>query len=685
MLLLASCTSPPPPDPLVLAKAFTGEHIPGVLNVFGTEGRVIGEDRRPVLAYLPRVDLVTAGDATTIAGGLRQEFVLPPKFRDTPIRVSRRYRKKPSRDWLALPPLLARGGERLAVDFPLADATDPAAFVLFASAGLPRPELTQTFRDLVIGPGAVLIGAYGLDPETAALTTAPVDFRLTARGANVERVLLDVTVDPSAPTAETWTDYRIDLAELAGQTVEVEVKASVRSKDGVEPIAFPMWSVPRILAPKPPGSMLNVVLISIDTLRADFVGAYGHDRDTTPNLDRFAADGALFEHAVAPYPSTTASHMTMLTGLNPEVHGVYAPGGTISNAIRPLADQLTKRGYQTAAITEDGMIAAGAGFARGFADYREYKGLGHDGDKEQHRDGAFLRTDDADLADGLVDEVVDSGIDWLTRHRNQRFFLFLHTYQVHDPYTPPPAYDVFKTYVVDGEERTVDGNAPRAVRARLGYEGDLLYTDSQIARLLDTLDDLGEAERTLVVITADHGEALGEHGVVGHGWYVIEPVLHVPLLMRAPGLIPEGLRVAAPVSLVDVTPTVLELAGVLPTVPMQGMSLAPALTGKGTAVPADRVVYTERGVGEKAMVIARRGDLKWVVEPGKVTRWDLASDPGELQGVAESGGDGEGTRLADAYRAGNDAFRTRLGDARPTKADVDEATQQKLRALGYAE
>ncbi|MBY0274958.1 sulfatase [Candidatus Binatia bacterium] len=666
-VLAAACTSPPPPpppDPLVVEKPFTGERVPQSLDVRDATGRVVGEEARPVLAYLPRLDLPPVGAPSPVEGAVRQTFAVPPKFRGVPLRVKRRYRHEGDLHWKRLPPtLMPATGEQLAVDFPLDESIDRAGLEFLASVALIKPEIKQSFRNLHVPRGAVLIGGYGLDPESAALTRGPVGFRITARVEGAEFVLLDATVDPRAPDAESWTDYRIDLGKFEDRDIDVEMHAAVRGGAGTQNVAAPVWSVPRILAAKPADDRLNVVLISIDTLRADFVGVYGHDRPTTPILDQFAATGALFERTVTTYPSTTASHMSMLTGLYPAVHGVYAPGHRISPKILPLAEQLAKSGYQTAAITEDGMLAAGVGFPRGFADYREYK--------------------EEPGPDGYAGDVVQTAIDWLTRHHGQRFFLFLHTYQVHGPYTPPRAYDVFKTYTVDGVERSVGDDTPEDVRARLGYEGDLLYTDAQIGRLLATLDELGEAERTLVVVTADHGEALGEHGIMGHGWYVNEPVLHVPLMLRAPGRVRSGLRIAPPVSLVDVTPTILDLARVPPAGQMQGISLAPLLTGEGQAPPPDRVVHAEKAsrVG-KAVTVARRGDVKWVVKSDGVMRYDLASDPGEDRGIAE-GADGEGARLVAAYDAANAEFRARFGESGPDQAPVDDATKARLRALGY--
>jgi arylsulfatase A-like enzyme len=426
--------------------------------------------------------------------------------------------------------------------------------------------------------------------------------------------------------------------------------------------------VPRILEPRAADARPNVVLVSIDTLRADFVRAYGYEHEVTPNIDRLASEGALFERAFTTYPSTTAAHVSMLTGFFPAVHGVYAPGSRLARAFPTLAETLAAHGYQTAAITENAMLSSSTGVTRGFAYYRELKGVG-------------LETD------GRVKEVVDGALDWLGRHRGERFFLFLHTYQVHGPYTPPAGYDVFRTWLRDGREVEVDAATPEAVKARLGYAGDLLYTDAQLGRLLAGLEALGEAERTIVVVTADHGEALGEHGVIGHGWYLIEPVLHVPLVIRAPGRVPDGVRIPAPASLADVTPTILDLAGVpIPPV-LQGRSLVPLLDAPDDERFLARPVYTEKQAEDGRLSVAvRKGRFKWVdARPRDMTRYDLSADPGEGQGTSDPAALAEGIELVARYRAANDELREKLGAPQVESAPVDEATMQKLRALGYVD
>ena len=675
-LLAASCSSEPP-EPLVVTKAFTGEKVVASLRVVDGDGTVLGDDYRPFLQYVPERILRPQGPLASADGVLRQAFELRPKLRGAPLRVKRRWKAKGESTWRELPPVTARSATgQLVVDFPADGTPDPAAAEVHAMAALAPPaERTERFRDLEVVPGTVLVGGYGLYPETAAVTTGPVEFRLTVRGAGGEQPLLEAVRDPRATDAETWSDYRFDLTALAGQKVDVELRTRVQpATAGDTRVGFPVWSVPRMLAPRTqgesrderPDGTLNVVLISLDTLRADFVGAYGHDQPTTPNIDRFAREGTLFERAMTTYPSTTASHMSMLTGLLPQVHGVYGPGERIAPQVRTLAELLAAQGYQTGAVTEDAMINAHGGFLNGFGEYREYN-------------GEPTRT-------GYVEGVMTSGIEFVTRHRDQRFFLFLHTYQVHDPYTPPAEYDVFRTYVEDGTERTVGDDTPPLVRSRLGYEGDLLYTDEEVARFLAALDDLGLADRTLVIITADHGEALGEHGLVGHGWFMLEPVLHVPLIVRAPGRVPAGRRVGALASLADLPPTILELVGAPPGPPMQGASLVPLLDDPDDERFRDRTLYAEKR-GKDWILIARRGETKWEVRPSGVKRYDLASDPEEKSPAAADDDPAiGGAGFAERYRADNDAFRARLGSASaPASVPVDDSVRSKLRALGYTE
>jgi arylsulfatase A-like enzyme len=197
------------------------------------------------------------------------------------------------------------------------------------------------------------------------------------------------------------------------------------------------------------------------------------------------------------------------------MHGVIGPLDALPFDIPTLAELLAQHGWETGAVTEDGMLVAGAGFQRGFAYYRENK------------------AESIWEAKGQVDVTFRHGLEWLQEHRDEKFFLFLHTYQVHSPYLPPPEYDRFKTYRDGDREVPITPQTSGAIRGSHAYAGEVLYTDHEIGILLAGLRDLRLDERTLVVFTSDHGEEFGEHGWIGHDETVYDEVLHVPLLMRA--------------------------------------------------------------------------------------------------------------------------------------------------------
>ncbi|HEY8518228.1 MAG TPA: sulfatase [Candidatus Binatia bacterium] len=683
LAFVAACTSSPPqPEAPTYAVVSTlakpKETL--ALSVRSRSGEVLGREFRPTAEVAWSRPLTPKGPPSVVDGALERVYEVGPFLVDQTVMVSRTYEKK-GEATQSLPAVLATAkGRELVVRFDIpnfdGDAEDwkvhAVAFII------PPPERVTTTEPITVPPGAVLEGAYGLSPASAGASTSPVRLELVALTDAGSHVLLSKELAQDDERSFEWSDYRIDLEELAGQKVRFELRSEVAASDAEQAlrVGYPVWSVPVVLAPRAADDTRNVVLISLDTLRADFVGAYGQKRPTTPNLDRLAEEGALFENVYTTYPSTTASHMTMLTGVHPSVHGVYAFGSLLPSSYELLSTVLAARGYQTAAVTEDGMIHAFAGFVRGFRSYREY---------------LVANMDEY----GVAAEVIDSGIEWLRRHKDERFFLFLHTYQVHSPYAPPEGYDVFEADG-DGADELGGPFPPDIVRTRLAYAGDVLYTDAQVARLLAELDALGRRDDTVVIVTADHGEALGENGLLGHNWFATEPVLRIPLLIRAPGRVPAGARVSSLVSLVDLAPTVLDLAGVsqledpMPEEQrkmqsqMQGTNLVRLLDG---AELAERAVYVEhdRQDGRKE-VIVRQGTTKWIATDGRVlVRYDLESDPLERERREDPELLAPGQKLVDAYVAANDELRRQRGNPRPTAVETDDATMKKLRALGYVE
>lgn len=368
------------------------------------------------------------------------------------------------------------------------------------------PSLLKTIEtsEITIAAGTILEGGIGLDDKLPDDVVAPVLFEIEAQSTETGATssLYRRVVEPQE-RLNGWIDYRIDLDQLAGQTVRLEFSARLTG-DAVGKIAFPLWSRPLLLE-RTETVRPNFIVVSLDTLRADHVGAYGSPDAVTPVLDALAESSVVFEAATTTFPSTTASHTSLLTGLYPTVHNNLAPPQALERGVPTLPQILAAEGYTNAAVTENGMIVAHSGFLRGFDAYTEFKDAQAAG------------------ASGHVEKVLDVGLSWLRAHRDDRFFLFLHTYQVHAPYNPPESFDRFGSPESAGLERH-----------RAAYRGEVLYVDTQLQKLIDTLTELDLNERTVLVVTADHGEGFGESGVVGHGHHLTEELMRIPLIVRAP-------------------------------------------------------------------------------------------------------------------------------------------------------
>lgn len=335
------------------------------------------------------------------------------------------------------------------------------------------------------------------------------------------------------------------------------------------------------------------VLISLDTLRADRLGAYGYDKATSPFFDRLAAErGVLFERALAPYPSTLVSHMSMFTALYPPQHGVYPPSRVLPESIATLPQRFRAAGFRTQGHTEGGFVGRGYGFERGFEVYDD-TGYAADTDIERTfaRGVAFLRS-------------LEPG---------ERFFLFLHSYSIHDPYDPP---DPFVETFGDGSPGPDSGGerirafnhgetgieAEEVARFSRRYDASIRYVDGVLEKLVGELDALALLADTTLIVTSDHGEEFLEHGKLGHTQLFPE-VLAVPLLVVHPDLA-GGRRVADQVGLVDLAPTLLEVAGLTPLEGVAGRSFAPRLTvpdarpGELHYVEIDETPYLRGLIGE---------------------------------------------------------------------------------------
>ena len=379
----------------------------------------------------------------------------------------------------------------------------------------------------------------------------------------------------------------------------------------------------------------NLLLVTIDTLRADRVGTYGDRAARTPAMDSLAARGAVFERAYATAPITLTSHASIMTGRYPAGHGARHNGIRLDLQTPTLADRLSASGFATAAFVAAFPLDRRFGLIKGFQTYGDQLPRGADGRPANERPGRL---------------VVDEALAWLNRQSDQRFFLWVHLFEPHAPY----------------------GNAGdgRPVEAR--YSDEVAEADRQLARLLGGLGD--KAPSTLAVVTSDHGEAFGEHGEISHSIFVYDTTLRVPLIVAGPG-VRAGTRIKQPVSVIDIASTASNLLGV-GTFNSDGLDLSAALAG---TEPHSRTLYAESfaplfDFGWSPLKSVREGDWKYIDAP-KPELFHLASDASESTNRYQA-------ERARATGLAEQARRYAGAETALTQRKDPEAAA-RLQALGY--
>ena len=396
----------------------------------------------------------------------------------------------------------------------------------------------------------------------------------------------------------------------------------------------------------------SVLLITLDTTRADYLGAYGKGDIATPNLDALASEGVRFEHSVTSIPLTLPAHTSILTGSIPPQHGVRDNGGFfVPDDALTLAEVLSGRGFRTGAVVGAYVLNRIWGLHQGFETYDDEFGPADPRDRKdlhEQRDGA---------------EVAASAERWLDAHGRERFFLWLHFYDPHYPYEPPAEYAA----------RHPDDP----------YAGEIEYTDALVGRVLDTLRARGLYDSTLIVVTGDHGEGLGEHREPDHGIYLYDSTVRVPLIVRAPGNAYRG--VVEELSRdVDLAPTILDYLEIEPSSTFSGRSLLPLVAGH-PAPPDDETLaymesfYVRYHYGWKEPVAARSTRYKFVDLP-EPELYDLRADPGELHNVIDVQPEVAAGMKSwlDAQRAGSVT-----GTNVPEPQAIDPQALARLQSLGY--
>jgi arylsulfatase A-like enzyme len=555
-------------------------------------------------------------------------------------------------------------------------------------------------RNALRGAGATVFEvevdghALHLEFSTALLATADatggasfsVEHRAGAEGRWAEIFRSATTAGEAA-----WSDHRTALPSAALHRLRFSATTQPAEASGLEPV----WGSVSFRAPAGASQRRrpNVLLIVLDTLGAAFLGDWGGAPDASPHIDAFIDQGFAFRRAYAQYGNTLVSRASLFSALHPIRHRVYPglPG-------RPLAEslvaQFARAGYRTVAFTEGAFVSANFGFSVGFDAYDD----GSIGLAKQMAGGAARTFRRASR--------------WLAEAgARQRFFLFVHTYEVHSPYLPrDDASRRFAASLTPGDARLIPpdvqaegmlrhnrGGRPIPDRdlARLAalHAGEIHHVDRIVGAFLEQLEDLGLARDTLVILTADHGDQFGEHGKVGHGESLHDRVLHVPLAFRWPGELVRG-ESFAPVQLVDVMPTILDLAGIGAPADLDGRSLAATLRG-GSA--PQRPAYSEqRSARGECLQLALPQHCRldrfavqterWKLVTSERPAWtrldDLERDPLESRDVAAKHPDevARHLKLLDAHRA-----RAAPEPAHGEGIPVDPDTLRRLHELGYVD
>jgi len=433
-------------------------------------------------------------------------------------------------------------------------------------------------------------------------------------------------------------------------------------------------------------SRANVLLITIDTIRADHCSSYGYGRLTTPTLSRVAEAGVIFRNAYAPMATTGPSHATILTSLYPRSHGFVKNGLVLDQRIHTLPESLKAAGYQTAAIVSSFPLAARFGFDQGIDSYDDAF-EGHGGDpKPRHWEGMLVeRHFDRDAR-----VTTDKASHWLRsqRHNEIPFFLWVHYFDPHAPYRPADGYQ--QLFLPKTGEHPPKGSLEHTIAL---YDAEIRETDDALDQLLHVVDGLGLSDSTVVIVAGDHGEGLMQHGQMQHGIHLYEELVRVPLVISWPGNLPAGLEIWEPVELLDVTPTLLEIANVVAgSTDHQGQSLVGVMTGQQTADP-ERPIFFERRkyktrqirnvfvTGNKLGI--RSGPWKYIEADEEGTRelFDLRSDPTETSNLVAKHPE-LAARLSKEISSWLE--RTPRTFFSPDTVISDE-DNRKLNALGYVE
>jgi len=446
---------------------------------------------------------------------------------------------------------------------------------------------------------------------------------------------------PEGLEARGWPKRRIAVVISLVLVIGVGLILFLFSREGRFPFFF---RVDR--------SKLNVILITIDTLRSDHLECYGYNKIKTPELNRLAEEGVRFAQVVASVPLTLPSHTSIMTGTYPLFHLVRDNGGYyVAEDYVTLAEVLKGRGYATGAFIGAFVLDSKWGLNQGFDYYYD------------NFDLSKYRKVSLSTVQRRGDEVEKEAMEWIASNADSKFFAWIHLFDPHSPYTPPPPFD------------TLYPGRP--------YDGEIAYVDMLIGELREFLAARELLEKTLLVVTSDHGEGLGEHRELLHGNFVYDTTLLVPLIIRFPKMGIKNLTIGEQVRLIDIMPTILDYLGISPSEEVQGVSLIPRIRKKNLKLdlPAySESYYTRIHFGWSELKGIRTERYKFIEAP-KPELYDIKEDPGELQNLYQEQkpiAEEMQKELAEIIKS-----HSAKGKEKRAPVEIDAETERKLRALGY--
>ena len=439
-----------------------------------------------------------------------------------------------------------------------------------------------------------------------------------------------------------------------------------------------------------------MILVSIDSLRADYVGCYGYRRDTTPFLDQLATEGVRFENAISTTSWTLPSHAAMFTGLNDSTHGLVDNGLALSGDHVTLAETLGRAGYTTAGFFGGPYLHPTFGVGQGFDHYESCMGTTPAGaTDDQVRMSAMMPGQAPSHADITGPRTRDSIRSWATQHDGSPYFLFVHLWDVHYDFLPPDEYRNMFTdpsYAGPADGRLMDNPAIKPDMSPVDlehvkglYAAEIRFTDEILKQIFADLEQRGMLEDTLVVVTADHGEEFFEHGKKGHNKSLFDEVLKVPLIVSWPGQI-EPRVVEEQVQIIDLYPTIAFAAGVREGLLVQGHDLAPLLHGTGDWFERDALAELLIDRGSMRALRSNQRKLLREFDRAPVYRFDLVKNPREAMGPGTPLPNGPPQTDPTVFREfmqKKRKFEELLGNREADALELTEEMRKTLAELGY--